>query len=316
MINQNLSAGVWPVMLTPFCDDGTIDWVGLDALVEWYLEAGVSGLFAVCLSSEMYELTPEERVRLAKGVVDSAAGRVPVVAAGAFGESIPAQAEVTKRIADTGVTAVVLTVNQLAAEDESDAVWQARAETMFDACASIPLGLYECPRPYHRKLTPDLLRWAAETGRVLFLKDTCCDIEMIRAKLDAIQGTAMGWFNANSPTLLGSLKAGGHGYSGVAANFYPELYVWLCANFAKYPAEAAELQAFFNDADQVVHRNYPLGAKQFLALRGLPIGETCRVPVPAARPDDDEKQVLENLREMLGVRTDELAGIAAAKCWD
>jgi 4-hydroxy-tetrahydrodipicolinate synthase len=296
MTNQNLSAGVWPVMLTPFCDDGTIDWVGLDALVEWYLEAGVSGLFAVCLSSEMYELTPEERVRLAKGVVDSTAGRVPVVAAGAFGESIPAQGEATKRIADTGVSAVVLTVNQLAAEDESDSIWQTNAEALCAACAGIPLGLYECPRPYHRKLSPEVLGWAAGTGRFRFLKDTCCDLALIRAKLEAIRGTDMGWYNAHCPSLLESLQLGGHGYSGIAANFYPELFVQLCAEFANRPEAAERLQRFLTLADMTIRNRYPASAKRWLGMLGLPMGETCRIPVPAARPDDDEKMVLENLQ--------------------
>jgi len=45
--------GVWPVMLTPFRKDGAIDWPALDALVDWYLDVGVSRLFASCLSSEM-----------------------------------------------------------------------------------------------------------------------------------------------------------------------------------------------------------------------------------------------------------------------
>jgi dihydrodipicolinate synthase/N-acetylneuraminate lyase len=97
MVSENVR-GVWPVMLTPFCNDGAIDWDGLDALIEWYLAAGVAGLFAACLSSEMYELTPEERVRLAAHVVDRAAGRVPVVAGGAFGDSITAQAETARMI--------------------------------------------------------------------------------------------------------------------------------------------------------------------------------------------------------------------------
>jgi 4-hydroxy-tetrahydrodipicolinate synthase len=299
MKHANLSAGVWPVMLTPFCDDGTIDWPGLDALVEWYLGAGVAGLFAVCLSSEMYELTPEERVRLAKGVVDRAAGRVPVVAAGAFGDSITTQAEAARRIADTGVSAVVLTVNQLAAEDEPDSVWQANAEALCAACADIPLGLYECPRPYHRKLSPELLGWAARTGRFCFLKDTSCDLALIRAKLDAIRGTEMGWYNAHCPSLLESLRGGGHGYSGIAANFYPELFVRLCAEFANQPAEAERLQRFLTLADGTIRHRYPASAKRWLRVLGLSVGETCRVSVPPARPDDDEKLILENLIEMV-----------------
>lgn len=52
--------GVWPVMLTPFRANLTIDWEGLDRLIDWYVEAGVAGLFAVCLSGEMFDLDEQE----------------------------------------------------------------------------------------------------------------------------------------------------------------------------------------------------------------------------------------------------------------
>jgi len=296
MSSENVR-GVWPVMLTPFRDEVAIDYAGLDALVEWYIAAGVAGLFSVCLSSEMYELTPDERVRLARHVVNRAAGRVPVVAAGAFGDSIVAQADAVKRMADTGVTAVVLTVNQVALESDPDAVWQANTEALLGATPNVSLGLYECPRPYHRKLSPELLGWAAQSGRFRFLKDTCCDLALIQAKLDAVRGTGMGWYNAHCPSLLSSLRLGGHGYSGIAANFYPELFVRLCADFAGQPDEAERLQRFLTLADGTIRHRYPASAKRWLGMLGLPIGETCRVSVPAPRPDDDEMLMLENLRE-------------------
>ena len=56
--------GFIPVMITAFDDDGVIDEAGMDALVNFYLSNGVTGLFTVCLTSEMYYLTPEERLAL------------------------------------------------------------------------------------------------------------------------------------------------------------------------------------------------------------------------------------------------------------
>lgn len=46
--------GIVPVMLTPFSDEGEIDFSGLERLIEWYLACGCDALFAVCQSSEMY----------------------------------------------------------------------------------------------------------------------------------------------------------------------------------------------------------------------------------------------------------------------
>ena len=48
--------GVYPVMLTPFTEDNKVDYESLGRLIEWYIDAGVAGLFAVCQSSEMFFL--------------------------------------------------------------------------------------------------------------------------------------------------------------------------------------------------------------------------------------------------------------------
>ena len=289
--------GVWPVMLTPFLDNGDIDWQGVDALVDWYVDAGVAGIFTVCLSSEMYHLTPEERLALAQRVVSKSADRVPVIAAGAFAESINAQAEQVKRLADTGLTAVVITVNQLAREDESDETWKKRAESLFEACSDIPLGFYECPRPYHRLLSPDLLGWVAQTGRALFLKDTSCNRKIISSKLDVIKGTPLKWFNANCSTLLHSLQAGGDGYSGIAANFYPELFVRLCSSVTRDSDEAERLHRFLTVVDRAASNKYSLSAKYFLNLRGLPVKPICRRETPALTEED--RYLLTSLLEMV-----------------
>jgi 4-hydroxy-tetrahydrodipicolinate synthase len=40
--------GVIPIMITPFAPDGTIDYAGVERLVEWYIANGADALFAVC----------------------------------------------------------------------------------------------------------------------------------------------------------------------------------------------------------------------------------------------------------------------------
>ena len=75
-------------MITPFDSAGHIDYAALEALTDWYIDSGVAGLFAVCLSSEMYDLTDRERLGIAKAVYRRAAGRVKVVATGTFGGSL------------------------------------------------------------------------------------------------------------------------------------------------------------------------------------------------------------------------------------
>jgi 4-hydroxy-tetrahydrodipicolinate synthase len=275
-------------MLTPFHDDRSIDWAGVDALVEMYLAAGVAGLFAVAQSAEMFQLTEDERVALAARVVRQAAGRVPVVAAGAFGATPAAQAEMVRRLHATGVAAVVLLTNQLADDGESDEVWRARATELLAATDGIDLGLYECPAPYKRILPPETLGWAAATGRFVFHKDTCLVGAQIAAKIAAVRGTRLGFFNAEMASLLESLQAGGDGFAGIAANYYPEVVVWLCRHALDRPDDARRLHDLLTVGEQVVDTKYPAAAKRFLRLTGrLAIGGACRVHAVGFSEHDD-----------------------------
>ena len=101
MKNAQIKSGVWPTMITPFTDAGEIDYGMVEKLIEWYIERGVAGIFAVCQSSEMFFLNDEEKVELAKFIVDHVNGRVGVVATTA---STPKEARVIARRAAAGVT--------------------------------------------------------------------------------------------------------------------------------------------------------------------------------------------------------------------
>lgn len=254
--------GVWPVMLTPFTDNNSVDYESLGKLVDWYIENGVAGLFADCQSSEMFFLSLEERVKIASFVKERAAGRVPVVASGHISESLEAQAEELNAIAKTGVDAVIMITNLLAKEDESDEIWLENLKKLLDKLPEdLALGFYECPYPYKRIISPDLLKWCADTGRFYFIKDTSCSIENIRAKLEQIEGSHLKLFNANSSTLLETLEMGCSGFSGVMANFHTDLYVWLCENYDKDPEKARILADFLTTASMIERQVYPVNAK-------------------------------------------------------
>lgn len=266
-------------MLTPFTENGTIDFEGLTKITELYLRAGAAGLFANCLSSEMFELLPEERIAVTKHVVDVAGGTVPVVATATFGGAIQKQADFVKRIYDTGIEAAIVITNMLAGELETDEQFEARVFQLLDATPGIPLGFYECPDPFKRVLSAGQLKRFVDTGRVIYHKDTCLDIDLVKAKLEVTRGVAnFGLYDAYMVHAVDSLKAGSAGLSCIQGNYYPELIVWLCENYANDSAaeEVARVQQFFIDHMEVMHHVYPVVAKYFLQQRGVEISRFTR----------------------------------------
>ncbi|WP_055107868.1 dihydrodipicolinate synthase family protein [Paenibacillus ihumii] len=281
MLNQSKSQipnGVWPTMVTPFKENGEIDFIAQERAIEWYIRQGVDGLFAVCQSSEMFHLSLEERVKLASFIKEKAAGRVPVIASGHISDSYEDQVEELKAIAATGIDALVLITNRLAQEHESDDVWKDNLEKLLGQLPEdIPLSFYECPHPYKRIISPELLQWCASTERFHFLKDTSCDTDNIRQKLEAVQDSALKIYNANSATLLETLRLGIAGYSGVMANFHPDLYVWLYRNWENEPKRAEKLINYLSMTSLIEKQLYPVNAKYYLMLEGVFDNYYCRV---------------------------------------
>ncbi len=267
-----------PVMITPFKENGEIDYKQLTALTEFYLKAGAKGLFANCLSSEMFELSEEERLQITKHVVDVAAGQVPVVSTGTFGGAVAGQADFVKKIYETGADAVIVITSLLAEESEPDEVLDARVEELIGLTAQIPLGFYECPVPYKRVLSPEQLKKYVDTGRVVYHKDTSLDIDSVTRKIQLAAGKKFELYDAYMVNAVASQAAGAAGLSCIQGNFVPELVVWLCDNFAD-PAAKGQVdlvQRFFVDNMDVIHDVYPIVAKYFLRKRGFDIGLTTR----------------------------------------
>ncbi len=280
---ENTQKGFIPVMLTPFKDNGSIDFDTLTRLTEIYLEAGAKGLFANCLSSEMFELTDEERIDVIKHVIKVAGGSVPVVATGTFGGPIDKQADFVNKVHDTGTDAVILITSLLAGENESDEVFNERVFQLLKLTGNVPVGFYECPVPYKRLISPEQLSDFVATGRVIYHKDTSLDIEQIKQKLKLTEGSSFGLYDAYMVHAVESLKAGSAGLSCIQGNYFPELIVWLCDNFDKpeLQAEVNQVQQFLIDNMDVMHNVYPVVSKYFLQKRGLNISTFTRRKVGA-----------------------------------
>lgn len=310
---NKLPGGLWPVMLTPFLDNNKIDIEGLAELTDFYINTGARGLFANCLSSEMFQLTDEERLLAIQTVIEVSNGRVPVVASGTFGSKAWKSADFIKQVYDIGAAAVIIITNQIADINEDDGIFKKRTERLLKLTSCIPLGVYECPVPYKRLLTDDMMSWLGKTGRFFYHKDTSCDLDAIRNKLNAVKGTMLSLFNANTMTALSSLKYGASGISPIGANLYPELYAFLINGFWKDNdnEQLAELNAQLAIMDAIADQHYPFSAKLFLQRRGLPITTACRIPSGGLCPEDHLKiQALMNVFmqtvERFGVKIDKM----------
>ncbi|MFZ4261554.1 dihydrodipicolinate synthase family protein [Sphingobacterium sp. HJSM2_6] len=263
-----------PVMLMPFQENLSIDYEALEKLIELYLKAGAKGLFANCLSSEMFDLSKDEMLESIDFIIKKVHGRVPVVATGTFDEPLERQAEFIRKVYDLGVDSVIVITGLMATEDQSNEEFEQNVLQLLNLTKEIPLGFYECPVPYKRLIAPEFLGKLSELGRVKYHKDTSLDLDHINRKLaNTVDNAQFGLFDAYMVHAVDSLLAGSAGLSCIQGNYFPELIVWLCNHYDDVHKQEAvnEVQDFLRTQMEVMHYAYPTAAKYYLQQGGFPI---------------------------------------------
>ena len=273
----SINPGIWPVMITPWTDDNKPDFKAIENLTNWYIEKGCNGIFAVCQSSEMLYLTEQEKLDIAKCVAETVDGRIQVVASGHTADDKPTQfREIENMMKIPGIGAYVLVSNRLDQQHEGEEVFYNNAKEIFDLFPEVDFGIYECPMPWKRLVSLEFLKKVAPEGRMVFLKDTCCDQYLIRERLKAVEGTPLKIFNANAMSWYDSVLHGAAGYNGVMANFHPDLYKWCYDHKDSDPERARLVADFLTAAAMIEMRIYPVSAKYHQQLVDVPMNVFAR----------------------------------------
>lgn len=135
------AAGVFVIAVTPFHPDGSIDMESCDRMVDFYLDAGATGLTVLGMMGEAPKLTVEESRDVVARILTRVGGRVPVV----VGVSAPgfAQIEVlTKMVMGLGASAVMVAPpGSLRTDDQIVAYYTQIAELIGD----VPFVLQDFP---------------------------------------------------------------------------------------------------------------------------------------------------------------------------
>lgn len=268
-MNFEMNYGVWPTMITIFDKYGKLDIEANEIVAKRLIQMGCDGIFAVCQSSEMFFLNIEEKVLLAKTIKKIVGNKVSLVVSGHTADTLEEQIADMKKMSEIGADALVLVTNRLAGINDSFEIFKKNTQAILDAIPDVVFGLYECPYPFLRLLSDEEVDWCAKSGRIKFLKDVSCnkDVESMRAQI--VKGTTLRLYNANTQTLLHSLRVGYNGYNGVMGNFHIDIYKWLYNNI--HDEKAEKIQKWLSDASKIEKNGYPTSVKYYLQLKGYDV---------------------------------------------
>ncbi len=230
--------GVFPILPTPFSDQGDIDEVSLRRLIDFELEVGVHGLSILGFMGEAHKLSLEERRRVIATVVDQAAGQIPTwVGVRAFGAA--GAIEQAREAQELGAQAVFVAPIGV----QNDAVLFEFYRTVAEAL-DISVVIHDFPESFITTLSPELIaRIATEIEGVQYIK---LEEQPVLTKLSRIQDLAGGHIGIfgglGGEYLLEELQRGSNGImTGFA---FPEVLVGVYEAFRQ--GDHAEAIALFD----------------------------------------------------------------------
>jgi len=209
--------GCGTALVTPFKSDGTLDEAALRGLVRWQVESGIDFLVPCGTTGETPTLSHEEWLRVIDVTIETAAGRVPIMAGATSNNTREAVAKAKEISARPGVD-YVLTATPYYNKPTQEGVYE-----HFKAIAEAsekPLVLYNIAGRTGTNIETSTLLRLAEVPNVAGVKEASGNISQI-AEVCATVPEDFLVFSGDDAVTLAVIGLGGVGIISVASNEIP-----------------------------------------------------------------------------------------------
>lgn len=275
--------GSYVALITPF-SNGKVDDKALKGLVEWQIAEGTHGLVPVGTTGESPTLTHEEHEHVIKVVVETAAGRVPVIA-GAGSNNTDEALRFTQYAKDIGADGALVVTPYYNKPTQRGLI--AHFEAVNEV--GLPIVIYNIPPRSVVDMLPETMGQLAKLDNIVGVKDATADLSRVCAQRihcgkDFIQ------MSGEDATAHGFNAQGGVGCISVTANVAPKLCAQLQeATLAGDYAKALELQDKLMPLHNAVFTEPGLvGAKYGVSKLGRCSAEV-RLPLTSLLPETEAK---------------------------
>lgn len=262
-------------LITPMHDDGSLDWPGLERLLDMHLAKGTSAIVAAGTTGESATLSVPEHCELIKYCVTYMKGRMPIIA-GTGSNSTTEAIELTEAAAEAGVDACLLVTPYYNRPTQRGLFEHHKA---ISEAVDVPQILYNVPGRTSVDMLNDTVVELAALENIVGIKDATGDLTRGRELIERC-GDQIAIYSGDDATAMELILAGGHGSISVTANIAPEGSAAMCRHALARARAAATLEndklALLNEA--LFLEANPIPVKWAAHHRGM-IGPGIRLPL-------------------------------------
>lgn len=261
--------GIFPAFYACYDEEGNISTEGVRALVRYFIDAGVNGLYVGGSSGECIYQSKEERKLVLETVMEEAKGKLVVIAHVACNNTKDGQ-ELAAHAESLGVDAIAA-IPPIYFKLPPYAI----AEYWNDMSAAAPntdFVIYNIPQLAGVSLSTDLLKEMLKNPRVIGVKNSSMPVQDIQMWRD--EGCIV--FNGPDEQFIAGMAMGAVGGIGGTYGVMPKLFVKMYQLFQAGEMEQARL--IQNDVCRIIykmcsgHGNLYAVMKAILAKKGINCG--------------------------------------------
>ena len=273
--------GCGTALVTPFQTNGAVDEKTLAALVNWQIEEGIHFLVPCGTTGESPTLCHDEYLRVAEIVVQTANGRVPILA-GAGGNDTAKVIALAAELKKLGVDGL-MSVSPYYNKPSQEGIY--RHYRAIAESTDLPIIIYNVPGRTGSNVTPDTLMRLGEIPNIAGVKEASGDIAQI-GEICTRAPESFAVLSGDDLLTLPIIALGGCGVISVAANEVPGMmakFITACLENRRNEAREWNRKLYPLMKVNFVEAN-PVPVKAALALMGK-INEVCRLPLAPISED-------------------------------
>lgn len=283
-------------MITPLDKNGKVNFPVLRKLINYLIEGGVHGIFAIGTTGEFYALSNEEYREVLEATVAETAGRVPVYA-GANAITTKDSVILTQIAQDVGVDALSV-LTPLFINPSQEQVYEHFKTVAHNT--DLPVLLYNNAPKTHVDIAPHIVARLAKIKNIVGIKDSTGDLTTTGEYIRLTAGEEFSVMMGRDSIIYGALCYGATGGVAACANVAPKL---VCDIYNRFKAgdHAGALEAQYKVTPLRIAfglGTFPAVIKEALQMLGIPAG-SCYLPVgPLSK---EERIQLEQILKDMGL---------------
>lgn len=288
-MKETIFTGAGVALVTPLNDDFSVNFDGIEALVEMQIAGGTDAIISCGTTGEAATLTPEEHLAVIKRTIEIVNHRIPVIA-GTGSNDTSFAVSFTNAAKEIGADASLQVTPYYNKTSQKGLI--AHFNKIADE-TKLPMILYSVPSRTGVNILPDTCKELSKNPYIVAIKEASDNISQV-TNIAMLCGDDLDIYSGCDDLILPIMACGGKGVISVLSDVAPKAAHDIAASYLAGDTETSrKLQLEWFDLCKALFIDVnPIPVKEAMNMMGLNVGP-CRMPL--VEMDEAKKEILYNV---------------------